>query len=107
MDHHPGIRFRRRIRTEWHDRPVVALNGKRTEEKRREVPQQRTAAGAERDVPSDAWKLFANCETSFGGLRVFPSGPGRYGNQTANGLNGKGQDLRGRYATTAASGVAK
>lgn len=45
----PGIRFED-IKTTWHDRPVVALNGVRTQEKSR-GQQQRTTAGPERDVP--------------------------------------------------------
>ncbi|MCF5571073.1 TonB-dependent receptor, partial [Pseudomonas sp. PA-3-11C] len=83
----PGIRFED-IRTEWHDRPVVALNGKRTEEKRREVHNNEPlpALSVMYHV-SDAWKLFANYETSFGSLQYFQLGQGGTGDQTANGLN--------------------
>ena len=36
---------------------------------------------------SDAWKLFANYETSFGSLQYFQLGQGGKGDQTANGLS--------------------
>ncbi|MBC3246197.1 TonB-dependent siderophore receptor [Pseudomonas lurida] len=83
----PGIRFED-IRTEWHDRPVIALNGTRTQEKRREVHNNEPlpALSVMYHV-SDAWKLFANYETSFGSLQYFQLGQGGTGDQTANGLN--------------------
>lgn len=82
----PGIRFES-IRTQWHDRPVVALNGSRTQEKHRAIKNNEPlpALSVMYHV-SDAWKLFANYETSFGSLQYFQLGQGGNGDQTANGL---------------------
>ncbi|MGE7956131.1 TonB-dependent siderophore receptor [Pseudomonas sp. NPDC089530] len=83
----PGIRFEN-IRTEWHDRPVLGTNGVRVQEKRREVnSNEPLPALSVMYHLSDAWKLFANYETSFGSLQYFQLGQGGVGDQTANGLN--------------------
>ncbi|QQZ40205.1 TonB-dependent siderophore receptor [Pseudomonas sp. SK3(2021)] len=83
----PGIRFEN-IRTEWHDRPVLGTNGVRVQEKRREInSNEPLPALSVMYHLSDAWKLFANYETSFGSLQYFQLGQGGVGDQTANGLN--------------------
>lgn len=83
----PGIRFEN-IRTEWHDRPVLGTNGARVEEKRREInSNEPLPALSVMYHLSDAWKLFANYETSFGSLQYFQLGQGGVGDQTASGLN--------------------
>lgn len=83
----PGIRFED-IRTEWHDRPVLDTNGKPVPEKRRSVDSHEPLpALSVMYHMSDAWKLFANFETSFGALQYFQLGQGGTGDQTANGLN--------------------
>lgn len=82
----PGIRFEN-ISTNWHDRPVLGTNGKPVQEKRRSIDSNEPlpALSVMYHV-SDAWKLFANYETSFGSLQYFQLGQGGVGNQTANGL---------------------
>ncbi|NWA81140.1 TonB-dependent receptor domain-containing protein, partial [Pseudomonas sp. C8002] len=61
----PGIRFEH-IETNWHDRPVVALNGVRTVEKNRKInSNEPLPALSVMYHISDAWKVFANYETSF------------------------------------------
>jgi len=96
----PGIRFEH-IRTEWHDHPVVALNGKRAQEKRRQVHNSEPLpALSVMYHMSSEWKLFANYETSFGSLQYFQLGQGGAGNQTANGLNpekAKTYEIGSRY----------
>ncbi|AZD74438.1 TonB-dependent siderophore receptor [Pseudomonas chlororaphis] len=83
----PGIRFEN-IRTEWHDRPVAGTNGVPVQEKRREInSNEPLPALSVMYHLSDAWKLFANYETSFGSLQYFQLGQGGVGDQTANGLN--------------------
>ena len=86
----PGIRFES-IRTEWHDRPVLGdqgTTGTRVPEKRREInSNEPLPALSVMYHLSDAWKLFANYETSFGSLQYFQLGQGGVGDQTANGLN--------------------
>ena len=60
----------------------------RTQEKRREIHNNEPlpALSVMYHV-SDAWKLFANYETSFGSLQYFQLGQGGTGDQTTNGLN--------------------
>jgi Fe(3+) dicitrate transport protein len=83
----PGIRFEN-IRTEWHDRPVAGTNGVLVQEKRREINSNEPLPALSLMYHlSDAWKLFANYETSFGSLQYFQLGQGGVGDQTANGLN--------------------
>lgn len=83
----PGIRFES-IKTQWHDRPVVGLNGRPVQEKRRDIESNEPLPALSVMYHlSDAWKLFANYETSFGSLQYFQLGQGGVGNQTANGLN--------------------
>lgn len=83
----PGIRFEN-IRTEWHDRPVAGTNGVPVQEKRREINSNEPLPALSLMYHlSDAWKLFANYETSFGSLQYFQLGQGGAGDQTANGLN--------------------
>src|SRR5690606_13830927 len=82
----PGIRFEH-INTDWRDRPVLDANG-------RPVPENKRSVTSNEALPalsvmyhlSDAWKLFANYETSFGSLQYFQLGQGGVGNETANGL---------------------
>jgi Fe(3+) dicitrate transport protein len=83
----PGIRFEN-ISTEWHDRPVLDTSGKPVAEKRRSIDSNEPLpALSVMYHMSDAWKLFANYETSFGALQYFQLGQGGSGDQTANGLN--------------------
>lgn len=83
----PGIRFEN-IKTEWHDRPVLGLNGRPVQEKRREIESNEPLPALSVMYHlSDAWKLFANYETSFGSLQYFQLGQGGVGDQPANGLN--------------------
>ncbi|CAM3889428.1 Fe(3+) dicitrate transport protein FecA [Pseudomonas reidholzensis] len=82
----PGIRFEH-INTDWRDRPVLGANG-------RPVPEKNRSITSNEPLPalsvmyhlSDAWKLFANYETSFGSLQYFQLGQGGSGDSTANGL---------------------
>jgi Fe(3+) dicitrate transport protein len=82
----PGIRFEH-INTDWRDRPVLDANN-------RPVPEKNRSITSNEPLPalsvmyhlSDAWKLFANYETSFGSLQYFQLGQGGSGNSTANGL---------------------
>ncbi|MDF0730288.1 TonB-dependent siderophore receptor [Pseudomonas entomophila] len=82
----PGIRFEH-INTDWRDRPVLDTNN-------RPVPEKNRSITSNEPLPalsvmyhlSDAWKLFANYETSFGSLQYFQLGQGGVGNSTANGL---------------------
>lgn len=82
----PGIRFEH-ISTDWHDRPVLDTAG-------RPVPEKNRSIESNEPLPalsvmyhlSDAWKLFANYETSFGSLQYFQLGQGGTGDSTANGL---------------------
>jgi Fe(3+) dicitrate transport protein len=82
----PGIRFEH-INTDWRDRPVLDANY-------RPVPEKNRSITSNEPLPalsvmyhmSDAWKLFANYETSFGSLQYFQLGQGGVGDSTANGL---------------------
>ncbi|VVO64828.1 Fe(3+) dicitrate transport protein FecA [Pseudomonas fluorescens] len=82
----PGIRFEH-ISTDWHDRAVLDTAG-------RPVPEKNRSIESNEPLPalsvmyhlSDAWKLFANYETSFGSLQYFQLGQGGSGDSTANGL---------------------
>ncbi|WP_433769812.1 TonB-dependent siderophore receptor [Pseudomonas putida] len=82
----PGVRFEH-IQTEWHDRPVLDTAGKPVPEKRRSIESNEPLpALSVMYHMSEAWKLFANYETSFGALQYFQLGQGGVGNETANGL---------------------
>jgi len=96
----PGIRFEH-ISTDWHDRPVLDTAG-------RPVPEKNRSIESNEPLPalsvmyhiSDAWKLFANYETSFGSLQYFQLGQGGTGDETANGLEpekAKTYELGTRY----------
>ncbi|OCT21547.1 TonB-dependent siderophore receptor [Pseudomonas putida] len=82
----PGIRFEH-INTDWRDRPVLDTNN-------RPVPEKNRSITSNEPLPalsvmyhmSEAWKLFANYETSFGSLQYFQLGQGGSGDNTANGL---------------------
>lgn len=82
----PGIRFEH-INTDWRDRPVL-------DEDYLPVPERNRSVTSNEPLPalsvmyhlSDAWKLFANYETSFGSLQYFQLGQGGSGDSTANGL---------------------
>ncbi|WP_166360707.1 TonB-dependent siderophore receptor [Pseudomonas akapageensis] len=96
----PGIRFER-INTDWHDRPVRGTNGVPVQEKNRSIDSNEPlpALSVMYHV-SEAWKLFANYETSFGSLQYFQLGQGGVGNETANGLQpekAKTYELGTRY----------
>ncbi|MCU7647571.1 TonB-dependent siderophore receptor [Pseudomonas piscis] len=83
----PGIRFED-ISTRWHDRPVPGTDGVRVQEKRRSIDSNEALPALSVMYHlSDAWKLFANYETSFGSLQYFQLGQGGQGDQTANGLS--------------------
>lgn len=83
----PGIRFES-ISTEWHDRPVLDTAGRPVQEKRRSIDSNEPLpALSVMYHMSEAWKLFANYETSFGSLQYFQLGQGGSGDNTANGLN--------------------
>ncbi|MGO3999614.1 TonB-dependent siderophore receptor [Pseudomonas fluorescens] len=83
----PGIRFED-IRTEWHDRPVLDTAGKPVQEKRRSIESHEPLPALSVMYHlTDAWKLFANYETSFGALQYFQLGQGGAGDETASGLN--------------------
>ncbi len=83
----PGIRFED-IRTEWHDRPVLDTAGKPVQEKRRSIDSHEPLPALSVMYHlTDAWKLFANYETSFGALQYFQLGQGGAGDETASGLN--------------------
>ncbi|MGE8498070.1 MAG: TonB-dependent siderophore receptor [Pseudomonas sp.] len=82
----PGIRFES-INTDWHDRPVIGTNGSLVQEKHRSKNyNEPLPALSVMYHLSDAWKLFANYETSFGSLQYFQLGQGGSGDSTANGL---------------------
>jgi Fe(3+) dicitrate transport protein len=76
----PGIRFEH-INTDWRDRPVL--------DNRKPVPEKNRSITSNEPLPalsvmyhmSDAWKLFANYETSFGSLQYFQLGQGGSGNR--------------------------
>ncbi|WP_202985697.1 TonB-dependent receptor domain-containing protein, partial [Klebsiella pneumoniae] len=82
----PGIRFEH-INTDWRDRPVLGANGQPVQEKKRSITSNEPlpALSVMYHI-SDAWKVFANYETSFGSLQYFQLGQGGTGNSTANGL---------------------
>ena len=83
----PGIRFEH-ISTDWHDRAVLDTAGKPVQAKNRSIESNEPLPALSVMYHlSDAWKLFANYETSFGALQYFQLGQGGNGNQTANGLN--------------------
>ncbi|NWL22398.1 TonB-dependent siderophore receptor [Pseudomonas umsongensis] len=96
----PGVRFEH-IQTEWHDRPVLDTAGKPVQEKRRSIESNEPLpALSVMYHMSDAWKLFANYETSFGSLQYFQLGQGGAGDETANGLEpekAKTYELGTRY----------
>jgi Fe(3+) dicitrate transport protein len=96
----PGIRFES-ISTEWHDRPVLDTAGKRVQEKRRSIDSNEPLPALSVMYHlSEAWKLFANYETSFGSLQYFQLGQGGSGDNTANGLSpekAKTYELGTRY----------
>lgn len=82
----PGVRFEH-INTDWHERPVLGTNGVRVQEKNRSVTSNEPLPALSVMYHlSDAWKLFANYETSFGSLQYFQLGQGGIGDSTANGL---------------------
>nr|WP_256356834.1 TonB-dependent receptor [Pseudomonas sp. PDM32] len=82
----PGIRFEH-INTDWHDRPVLDNAGKPVPEKKRSIESNEPLpALSVMYHMSEAWKLFANYETSFGALQYFQLGQGGIGNEPANGL---------------------
>jgi len=82
----PGIRFEH-ISTDWHERAVLGTNGVRVTEKDRSVNNNEPLPALSVMYHlSDAWKLFANYETSFGSLQYFQVAQGGIGNDTANGL---------------------
>ena len=96
----PGIRFEH-ISTDWHDRAVLDTAG-------RPVPEKNRSIESNEPLPalsvmyhlSDAWKLFANYETSFGSLQYFQLGQGGVGDATAAGLRpekAKTYELGTRY----------
>lgn len=104
----PGIRFEH-ISTDWHDRPVLDTAG-------RPVPEKRRSIESNEPLPalsvmyhlSDAWKLFANYETSFGSLQYFQLGQGGTGDETANGLEPeKPRPTNSVLATTTRCGAVK
>ncbi|HDS1058499.1 TonB-dependent receptor [Pseudomonas putida] len=82
----PGVRFEH-INTDWGDRPVLDANNRPVAEKKRSITSNEPlpALSVMYHV-SDAWKVFANYETSFGSLQYFQLGQGGSGNSTANGL---------------------
>ncbi|UZE22121.1 TonB-dependent siderophore receptor [Pseudomonas sp. B21-056] len=83
----PGLRFES-ISTQWHDRPVLDTAGRPVQEKRRSIDSNEPLPALSVMYHlSDAWKLFANYETSFGSLQYFQLGQGGDGNNTANGLS--------------------
>jgi len=83
----PGVRFEH-INTDWHERPVRGTNGVRVQEKSRSVTSNEPLPALSVMYHlSDAWKLFANYETSFGSLQYFQLGQGGVGDSTANGLD--------------------
>lgn len=96
----PGVRFEH-IQTEWHDRPVLDTAGRPVQEKRRSIESNEPLpALSVMYHMSDAWKLFANYETSFGSLQYFQLGQGGVGDETANGLEpekAKTYELGTRY----------
>ncbi|WP_228723631.1 TonB-dependent siderophore receptor [Pseudomonas tohonis] len=98
----PGIRFER-ISTDWHDRPVVGTNGVRVQEKHRSKDyNEPLPAISVMYHLSDAWKLFANYETSFGSLQYFQLGQGGSGDSAAAGLEpekAKTYEVGTRYDT--------
>lgn len=96
----PGIRFER-ISTQWHDRSVLDNTGVPVPEKNRSVDNNEALPALSVMYHlSDAWKLFANYETSFGSLQYFQLGQGGTGDQTAAGLQpekAKTYELGTRY----------
>ncbi|SEL39688.1 Fe(3+) dicitrate transport protein [Pseudomonas agarici] len=96
----PGIRFER-INTDWHERAVLGTSGVPVQEKNRSVnSNEPLPAISVMYHLSDAWKLFANYETSFGSLQYFQVAQGGNGNSTANGLQpekAKTYELGTRY----------
>lgn len=82
----PGLRFEH-INTDWRDRPVLDGDYQRVPEKNRSVTSNEPLPALSVMYHlSDAWKLFANYETSFGSLQYFQLGQGGKGDSTANGL---------------------
>ncbi|MHA6197148.1 TonB-dependent siderophore receptor [Pseudomonas wadenswilerensis] len=82
----PGVRFEH-INTDWHERSVRGTNGVPVQAKSRSVTSNEPLPALSVMYHlSDAWKLFANYETSFGSLQYFQLGQGGVGDSTANGL---------------------
>nr|WP_283093956.1 TonB-dependent receptor [Pseudomonas sp. MWU12-2345] len=96
----PGIRFER-ISSNWHDRAVPGTNYVPVQEKFRSVDSNEPLPALSVMYHlSDAWKVFANYETSFGSLQYFQIAQGGNGNSTANGLQpekAKTYELGTRY----------
>ncbi|MDZ4020276.1 TonB-dependent siderophore receptor [Pseudomonas sichuanensis] len=96
----PGIRFEH-INTDWRDRPVLDDSLKPVAEKNRSITSNEPLPALSVMYHlSDAWKLFANYETSFGSLQYFQLGQGGSGDSTANGLEpekAKTYELGTRY----------
>ncbi|MDX4008705.1 TonB-dependent receptor [Pseudomonas aeruginosa] len=96
----PGIRFEK-IDSDWRDRPVLGLNGKPVQEKKRSKDYNEPLPALSLMYHlSDEWKLFANYSESFGSLQYFQLGQGGSGNDTAAGLEperAKTYELGTRY----------
>lgn len=96
----PGIRFEK-IDSDWRDRPVLGLNGKPVQEKKRSKDYNEPLPALSLMYHlSDEWKLFANYSESFGSLQYFQLGQGGSGNDTAAGLEperAKTYELGARY----------
>ncbi|RCI62898.1 TonB-dependent receptor, partial [Pseudomonas aeruginosa] len=72
----PGIRFEK-IDSDWRDRPVLGLNGKPVQEKKRSKDYNEPLPALSLMYHlSDEWKLFANYSESFGSLQYFQLGQG-------------------------------
>lgn len=96
----PGIRFEK-IDSDWRDRPVLGLNGRPVQEKKRSKDYNEPLPALSLMYHlSDEWKLFANYSESFGSLQYFQLGQGGSGNDTAAGLEpekAKTYELGTRY----------
>ena len=73
----PGIRFEK-IDSDWRDRPVLGLNGKPVQEKKRSKDYNEPLPALSLMYHlSDEWKLFANYSGIVRQPAVFPARPGR------------------------------
>nr|WP_178117947.1 TonB-dependent receptor [Pseudomonas sp. R5(2019)] len=82
----PGVRFEH-ISTDWHERAVIGANGVRVQPKDRSIASNEPLPALSVMYHlSDAWKVFANYETSFGSLQYFQLGQGGIGDEPASGL---------------------